>query len=112
VRVPDNQDVASHVVPESCAVHREVHGEALTGVRAGQPLSHEMFIQTWVPTPLLWRKATRAGAPLQVPVRPGGVRDPGMHVRSLHGNREICGLTRGGSDPAWARVGKARSRSR
>ena len=112
MRVLDNQDVASHVVPESCAVHREVYGEALTGVRAGQPSSHEMFIQTWVPTPLLWRKATRAGAPSQVPERPGGVTDPGMHVRSLHGNREICGLTRGGSDPVRARVGKARSRSR
>jgi hypothetical protein len=44
VRVPDNQDLASQVVPESCVGHREVHGEALTGVRAGQPLSHEMFI--------------------------------------------------------------------
>ena len=112
MRVPDNQDVASHVVPESCAVHREVCGEALTGVRVGQPLSHEMFIQTWVPTPLLERKATRAGAPSQVPERPSGVRDPGMHVRSLHGNREICELTRGGSNSAWARIGKARSRSR
>jgi hypothetical protein len=112
VRVPDNQDVASHVVPESCVVHREVHGEALTGVRAGQPLSHEMFIQTWVPTPLLWRKATRAGAPSQVPVRPGGVRDPGMHVRSLHGNREICEPTERRGDPEAVRIGKARSRRR
>jgi hypothetical protein len=112
VQVPDNQDVASHVVPESCAVHREVHGEALTGVRVGQPLSHEMFIQTWVPTLLLRRKATRAGAPSQVPVRPGGVREPGMHVRSLHGNREICGLAERRSDPEAVRIGKARSRRR
>lgn len=112
MKVPDNQDVASHVVPESCAVHREVHGEALTGVRAGQPLSHEMFVQSWVPTPLLWRKATRAGAPSQVPVRPGGVRDPGMHVRSLHGNREICEPTERRGDPEAVRIGKARSQSR
>lgn len=112
MRVPDNQDVASHVVPESCAVHREVHGEALTGVRAGQPLSHEMFIQSWVPTPLLWRKATRAGAPSQVPVWPGGVRDPGMHVRSLHGNREICEPAERRGNPEAVRIGKARSRRR
>lgn len=112
MKVLDNKEVAIRVVPESCAVHREVQGEALTGVRVGQPLSHEMFIQTWAPTPLLWRKATRAGAPSQVPARPSGVRDPGMHVRSLHGNREICEPTQRGCNPAKVRVGKARSRSR
>ena len=109
MRVPDDQDVASQVVPESCAAHREVCGEALTGVRAGQPLSHEMFIQTWVPTPLLWRKATRAGASSRVLERPGGVREPGMHVRSLNGNREICALTERRGDQEVVRIGKARS---
>lgn len=112
MKVPDNQDVASRVVPESCVTRREACGEALTGVRAGQPLSHEIFIQTWVPTPLLWRKATRAGAPSQVPARPGGVTDPGMHVRSLHGNREICEPIKRRSNLALVRIGKARSRSR
>lgn len=112
MKVPDNQDVASHVVPESCAVHREVHGEALTGVRVGQPLSHEMFVQSRVPTLLLWRKAIRVVAPSQVAARPGGVRDTGMHVRSLHGNREICGLTDRRSDLGAVRIGKVRSRSR
>ena len=112
MRVPDDQDVASQVVPESCAAHREVCGEALTGVRVGQPLSHEMDIQTRVPTLLLWRKATRAGASSRVLVRPGGVTDPGMHVRSLHGNREICEPTKRWSDPVAVRIGKARSRSR
>lgn len=112
MRVPAMKDLASHCVPESCAAHREVRGEALTGVRVGQPLSHEMFMQTWVPTPLLWRKATRAGAPSQVPARPSGVRDPGMHVRFLHGNREICELTQRVGNRAKVRVGKARSQSR
>ena len=112
MRVPDNKDVANHAVPESCAAPREGYGEALTGVRVGQPLSHEMFIQFWVPMPLLWQKATRAGASSQVPARPGGVRDPGMHVRSLHGNREICELTMRGCKPVMVRVGKARSQSR
>ena len=41
MQVPDNKDVANHVVPESCAAHREVRREALTGVRIGQPLSRD-----------------------------------------------------------------------
>ena len=41
MRVPDNKDIANRVVPESCAVHREVRREALTGVRIGQQLSHD-----------------------------------------------------------------------
>ena len=96
MRVPDNQDLASQDVPESCAAHREVRGEALTGVRAGQPLSHEICVQFQVPTPLRRWKAIRAGATSQVPVRPGGVIEPGMHVRSLHGNREVCEPTQRG----------------
>ena len=32
MQVPDNKDVANHVVPESCAAHREVRREALTGL--------------------------------------------------------------------------------
>lgn len=112
MEVPDSKEVAIRVVPESCAVHREVQGEALTGVRVGQPLSHEMFVQLRVPTPLLWRKATRLSAPARALRRPGGVRDPGMHVRSLHGNREICEPTDHRGDPEAVRVGKARSRSR
>jgi RNA-directed DNA polymerase len=41
VKVSHSEDIASHTVPESCAAHREVRREALTGVRAGQQLSHE-----------------------------------------------------------------------
>ena len=41
MKVPDNKEVANHAVPESCAVLREEYGEALTGVRVGQPLSHD-----------------------------------------------------------------------
>ena len=37
VQVPHNKEVAIHVVPESCVARREVRGEALTGVRTGQP---------------------------------------------------------------------------
>lgn len=38
-----SEDLASHTGPESCVAHREVCGEALTGVHAGQPLSREIF---------------------------------------------------------------------
>jgi glyoxylase-like metal-dependent hydrolase (beta-lactamase superfamily II) len=96
VQVPHSKGVANHVVPESCAGHREVHSEALTGVRAGQPLSR-VRNPIRVPTPSDLRKATRTGAPSQAPARPGVVVDPGMHARSLHGNREISSLTAGAS---------------
>ena len=49
MKVPDNKEVANHAVPESCAVLREEYGEALTGVRVGQPLSHEICVQFWMP---------------------------------------------------------------
>jgi len=44
VKVSDSKGLASHAVPESCAVYREVQREALTGVRVGQPLSRERII--------------------------------------------------------------------
>jgi hypothetical protein len=56
------------------------------------------------------RKATRTAALLRATVRSGVVGDPGMHARSLYGNREI----------SWSAIsplgrmvrgGKARSRS-
>ena len=109
MQVPDSKDVASHVVPESCAAHREVRREALTGVHIGQPLSRDRKL-FWVPTLFKRRKATRVGASLQALGRPGVVRDPGMCARSLYGNREISGLT--SRLARLARIGKARSRSR
>jgi hypothetical protein len=109
VQVPDNKDVANHVVPESCTAHREVRREALTGVRIGQPLSRDRSLSR-VPTQFHMRKATRAGASTQALARPGAVVEPGMCARSLHGNREISDLT--SCRTGLARIGKARSRSR
>ncbi len=88
--------VANYVVPESCVAHREVGREALTGVRAGQPLSR-VRNSIRVPMPSDSQKATRMGALSQAPMRPGVVEDPGMHARSLYGNREISSLTVGAS---------------
>ena len=105
MQVPDSKDVASHAVPESCADHREVRREALTGVRAGQPLSRESP-RSRVPTMFKRRKATWGRAPSQVRLQPGVVEDPGMCARSLSGNREISSLTAGaclGRRPASGR---------
>jgi hypothetical protein len=44
VQVHYGEGVANHTGPESCAVYREVCGEALTGERAGQPLSPEIIL--------------------------------------------------------------------
>ena len=41
MQVPYDEGVAIHIGPELCAVAREGIGEALTGVRIGQPLSRE-----------------------------------------------------------------------
>ena len=109
MQVPDNKEVANHVVPESCAAHREMRREALTGVRIGQPSSRERSLSR-VPTPFHLRKATWTGASTQAPARPGAVVEPGMCARSLHGNREISGLT--SRSFGLARIGKTRSRSR
>ena len=108
MQVRCTEGIASHSGTESCAVIREDSGEALTGEHMGQPLSRvkpSFRVSThWT----LW-KATRTGALLRAPVRPGAVEDPGTCGRSLHGNRESLGLAGG----VWpVRAGKARSRSR
>ena len=41
MKVRYDEGLASHIALESCACHREVSGERLTEVRAGQPLSRE-----------------------------------------------------------------------
>ena len=41
MKVPNNKEVAIHIVPESCMAYCEVRREALTGVHIGQPLSRD-----------------------------------------------------------------------
>jgi hypothetical protein len=48
---PDEEGVASHLGPESCAGRREASGEALTGGSAGPVLSCDIK-ELGVPTPL------------------------------------------------------------
>jgi hypothetical protein len=44
VKVRHGEGLANHTDPESCVAYREVGGEALTGERAGQPLSRETVL--------------------------------------------------------------------
>ncbi len=111
MQVPDNKEVANHVGPESCVAHREVRREALTGVRIGQPLSHDRIdipgadaVQgaegDMSERVIASARMTRRG------------RRP-WHVRTLL-DREPGDLQsdRRRSYRSAARVGKARSRSR
>jgi hypothetical protein len=62
MKEPYIEGVATHDDPESCAVDREVAGEALTGARAGWVLSREIS-QSRVPTQLIHAEGhTRGGA--------------------------------------------------
>ena len=43
MKVLCSEGIANHTGPESCVLHREMQGEALTGESVGQPLSRESF---------------------------------------------------------------------
>ena len=108
MQVHCTEGVASHSGPESCARIREGAGEALTGERAGQPLSRDSGV---VPSADAFQivEGNIARPLMQGHGGLGAVEDPGMCGRSLYGNREILGLA-GEAPPV--RTGKARSRSR
>ena len=109
MKVHYGENLASHIGPAPCVVFREGQGEASAGERAGWPLSRERALSR-VPTMLPNRKATRVAVLSQVAPRPGVVRDPSMHGRSLRGNREISLLAVGGAHRRSAR-GRPQGRS-
>jgi hypothetical protein len=109
VQVSHSEGLANHTDPESCAGIREDVDEALTGERIGQPSSRESLI---FPDADVVRitEGNMGSAIARASAQSGVVEDPGMCGSSLHGNREISGLT-----CRWtpqARIGKTRSRSR
>jgi hypothetical protein len=75
------EGVATHDDPESCVVHHEVRGEALTGACAGTAWSREIK-HFRVPTLLSERKATRREPLTRGTRRPCAVEDP-LHVQNL-----------------------------
>lgn len=109
MKVPHSEGLANHAVPESCAMRREVHGEALTGVRIGQPLSRDRSDISGADAVIhaegnTGERVTASAQPTRRGLRP-------WHVRKLFA-REPGDLASGLSQEGQVRVGKARSRSR
>ena len=76
---PDDEGLASHIGPESCADVRKDGGEALTGVRVGWVLSREIVQRPGCRRREKARKATLGPTPAQVEPGPCAVEDP-MHA--------------------------------
>ena len=101
------EGVATHIGPESCVVVREDGGEALTGERAGQPLSRENR-ESLSGADAVERGGRQHPMPRQRerqtdPARSQTLR---MHERILHGNREIPPSSGRGRGPD--RIGKSK----
>ena len=88
-----SEGIANHTGSESCVVHREVQGEALTGETVGQPLSRESFELVQDADAVSVAEGNTDGhviASARLALR---VLEPAMQRRSLFGNREISNLT-------------------
>jgi len=111
VKVPYSKEVAFHVVPESCVLHREVQGEALTGVRIGQPLSRDSLLILGAHA-VDTAEGNMTGRVIASALSTRRGRRP-WHVRTLL-TRETGDLhsDRQRNFRLAARIGKARSRSR
>jgi hypothetical protein len=116
MEVSYSEGLATHAGPESCAVDREVDGEALTGERAGWVLSREMHAP---PRGGLLRGADgletlgrphRGRRSGKTPRNPARSETPCMYGCTSIGNREIPPL------PAAAgragRIGKSQDARR
>ena len=109
MRVPDSEGVANHTVPESCAGCREAPREALTGVRVGQPLSHESHLLRGADAVTEAEGNTDRHVTASAWPTPRGPRP--WHARKLFA-RKAGGLSSGQRLHWLVRTGKARSRSR
>lgn len=87
------EDLASHIGPKSCGAAREDRVEALTGERAGRPLSRDSQLQRGADVVELHGRQHGGVRYCEHPSGPRVVVDPGMHGSSLFGNREISRLT-------------------
>ena len=88
-----DEGLASHIGPESCGAAREGRDEALTGERAGRPLSRDSLLQRGADV-VAYTEGNMGGSVIcELLSGPRVVVDPGMHGSSLFGNREISRLT-------------------
>ena len=88
-----DEDLASHIGPESCGASREGHAEALTGERAGRPLSRDRLLQRGADVVAQHGRQHGRVRYCEHSSGPCVVVDPGMHGSSLLGNREISRLS-------------------
>jgi hypothetical protein len=117
MKVSYGEGLATHTGSESCIGPREGAGEALTGVRTGQPLSRE------IETPPRKRWLLRGADAVEI----SGRQDWGrryretlldsarsetlrMYVSTLSGNREILCLS--GEEKTPDRIGKSKDARR
>jgi hypothetical protein len=107
MKEPYDEDLASHIGPESCSGDSDGMAEALTGVRAGRAWSREMLAYSRVPTEWVSRKAIPAVLLSQDTGGPCAVEDLGMYGNTLHGNRETPCPPMG--EGAWAALGSLRT---
>lgn len=82
-----NKGLANHIDPESCLDDPRGRGKALTGENTGGLLSSENTAfqrsSQW-----LMHEDNTADNAMRVISRSGGIVEPGMCGRSLHGNRD------------------------
>ena len=90
MQVHYDEGIASRIDPKPCAGICEDAGEASAGERAGQPLSRDRKLIPGADAVCV-AEGNMSSASSQALGRPGVVEEPGMHARSLHGNREISG---------------------
>jgi hypothetical protein len=81
MKEPDDEGLASHIGPESCADARKDGGEALTGGRVGWVLSREIPSSPGCRRRENARKATLGSTLSRVGHRPCAVEDP-THART------------------------------
>ena len=89
MQVHHDEGVANRIDPESCADTREGIGEALTGERAGRPLSRDRLLQRGADVVELHGRQHGGVRYCEHPSGPRVVVDPGMHGRSLRGIRSM-----------------------
>jgi hypothetical protein len=82
MKVSYDEDLASHIGPESCVCCRKAAGEALTGESAGRVLSRESRLTSGCRRRQNVRKATRNISLSREMLRSRVVEDP-VHVRKL-----------------------------
>ena len=100
-----DEDVASHIGPESCGAAREDRDEALTGEGAGRPLSRDRLLQRGADVVAQHGRQHGRGALLRAPVWTPRGRRPRHAWKLLV--REPGDLSPDRPEYRAARVGKA-----